>query len=279
MVEFKHRLTDQTKKHLEAGEKKCTQCKQVLPLDRFNKVNINTKNGTRSRFASYCRSCARKYYRKGDYQKKRAEMNKNIMEQDCCDACGEPGADHFWRDIQGKNFHNYCVIHEECKGDAFQDGLIPSMRSFIRPKSELKNRYRTPADLDRKYPSLEWNAASLRDIEGSYSRTCNTCGEHKALEHFPMSLHKGKKRIENKCRDCKNIAYARSRKKARGEKTEQPKKSNKKVCRVCGEPKSKSMFDSYIDKTSRNKRRVRSTCRACRNNQLKKCRAKKKGEQ
>lgn len=209
MVAFKHKLTDQTKKHVEAGKKQCTQCKQVLPLESFHVVNLNTKNGRRSRLQSYCKQCAKKYAHKRRHEQKREAMFQNILVQDECDACGESGAEWFYCRTTGREYTNFCVIHEECKGDAVQEGLIPSMSTILRHKDTIFQGHQQAKDLNRKYPKVGWSKVDREALRTNEDRQCSKCGLVLPLEMFPVYLditkkQKTYKRIRKYCRDCRN---------------------------------------------------------------------------
>lgn len=219
MVAFKHKLTDQTKKHLEAGEKPCTQCGQVLPLEAFHIVNLNTKNGKRSRLQSYCRECAKKYNHADRHAQKRDDMFDNIIVQDECDACGESGAEWFYCNTTGRNYTRFCVLHQECKGDAFQDGLIPSISTILRHKDWIQQGNLRVKDLDQKYPSIEWSKSDNESLKKQERRQCSTCGQVLPIESFPVRLDTNRngtktKRIRRQCRTCFN-AFMRQRRKQR----------------------------------------------------------------
>ena len=223
MVAFKHKLTKATKKHLEAGEKPCSQCKQVLPLESFHVVNVESKDGKRSRFQSYCRACAKKYARPHRHAQKREDLFDNIIVQDECDACGEPGAEWFYCRTTGRNYTQFCVLHEECKGDAYQDGLIPSMTTTLRHKDWIQQGNQSAKDLDRKYPSVDWSKPDNESLKENESRKCSTCGQVLPLSSFPVRLDTNRngtktKRIRRQCRDCFNDSMRRWRKQRKAKK-------------------------------------------------------------
>ena len=223
MVAFKHKLTEKTRKHLEAGEKQCSQCKQVLPLESFHVVNVEAKDGKRSRFQSYCKACAKKYARPHRHAQKREDMFDNIIVQDECDACGEPGAEWFYCNTTGRNYTRFCVLHEECKGDAFQDGLIPSMSTLLRHKDTIFRGHELARDLDQKYPKIQWAPVDRADLRENTARQCTKCNQVLPIESFQPYLDTKKnqktyKRIRKYCRDCRNACMRRWRKQREAKK-------------------------------------------------------------
>lgn len=151
------------------GWKKCGKCGECLPIQCF--APIQRKNGKLS-YMYACRVCIRERNRTysakwrarleaitpqdppppappeppspSNKSKKRRETHlkykkaqrEEILAQDICDICGEPGAQYFWRDLS-KGYFCSLVFHQHCEHLAKEDGLIPN-QARIRHKDTLK---------------------------------------------------------------------------------------------------------------------------------------------
>lgn len=201
MPEFKFRLTAEAQKHQQCGEKQCSICKEIKPVDQFYK--LNNYQHEYSRFFSDCIQCHNERYNRKRYYQGKADNNQNILSTTECDVCGEGGTLYFWRCLDGRTFDNWTVIHKRCKKEAVEMGLIPSINKKLRSLKDLEIKPATPADLDRKHPNKDWTEPARKVLEGSRVKTCTKCGETKPVEEFPVFFQRSKKRIGGQCRVCR----------------------------------------------------------------------------
>ena len=114
------------------GSKSCTKCGKDLPASEFG---FCLTRGFMT-VLSACSGClaAHAMQRLNNI---RAEGNREILEDDFCDVCGEAGADWFWRNCSGGEFWNWAGLHKHCIEQARESELIPK-RGRVKPKSRLE---------------------------------------------------------------------------------------------------------------------------------------------
>jgi len=156
--------TEKSARALAAGEKKCSQCYETLPLEMFTKYI--SQHG-KKRFCSHCYECSlkyrqpsirkkraqcserekqlrREYYEERHtepktraqayYQRAKAENSAMILETMQCDVCGGSHARYFWRNV---NLREWSVLHKGCLEQAKREGIVP-IGARLRHKRELK---------------------------------------------------------------------------------------------------------------------------------------------
>lgn len=150
------------------GWKQCGKCGECLPIQCF--APTKTKHGNLSYFHA-CRVCIRErnrtysarwrakleaitpqeprppappeppspskksQERRQTHLKYKKAQREEILAQDTCDICGEPGAQYFWRNLSKGYFHSL-VFHQHCEHLAKEDELLPK-QARIRHKDTL----------------------------------------------------------------------------------------------------------------------------------------------
>ena len=145
------------------GWKQCGKCKECLPIQCF--APTKTQHGNLS-YMYACRVCIRNrnraynaryrakleaitpqkpeppvpptpaQERRDIYLRAKKAQREEILAQDTCDICGEPGAQYFWRNLARGYFHSL-VFHQHCEHRAKEDGLL-THKARIRHKDTLQ---------------------------------------------------------------------------------------------------------------------------------------------
>ena len=157
------RWTKPARRWQEMGWKQCGKCKECLPIQCF--APTKRREGKYS-YMHACRVCIRQrnaaynatyrakleaikpqkpappapptpaQYRRDIYLKAKKAQREEILAQDICDICGEPGAQYFWRNLAKGYFHSL-VFHQHCEHSAKDDGLL-THKARIRHKDTLQ---------------------------------------------------------------------------------------------------------------------------------------------
>lgn len=124
-------------RHFSVGKKTCSKCKQVLPVFHFG-FYLTHPSGSTISVRSWCRACHRRASSKWKARDRR-KSNREILEDDLCDHCGESGADWYWRNTESGDSWDWVGLHKHCIGPARENGVIPE-RALPRKKVSLHQK-------------------------------------------------------------------------------------------------------------------------------------------
>lgn len=249
--------------------KKCYECKEVFPIENFNKDN-HVKSG----LSSKCKSCLSIYHK--ELRKKMCAQEKNILTEKECLLCKiiKPSTEFVKNKGSKSGLTIWCkqcikIKREETKVKnknkepkiiIIPDNKTCSLCNNEKPSTEFIKNNRSKDGLNCKCKECSKKTRKINKIPET--KNCSSCSKILPNNYFQKDIT-ASCGLSSKCRKCKNQEVVNHREKIKIKNIKKEQDGillKEKICSVCKNTKS---IDNFT-KCKTNKDGYNSYCKDCR---------------